>query len=452
MKKYLLAAFALLLAFGAQAQVLSLFTWEPGTGPSGHFTADIGPNGTSVGTLGNKRATGNGSPNALAPGSQLVPLACCANFCPAHSSCTNPVGYNLDFVVNPASATYFNRGSMTWRIDFNRRNNEAAANFFDRGTSLRFGTDCCGIVYIQYRVTQAASPFFESIGSPDPGTGGFTGGTEGETISSAGSNQWFTHTFIYDSISGIGEVWRNDQPTPRWSSAAIGKARPGQSLYWATAPAAYTIGRRCDGMGTGLTTFDNATVSAPVPTPVTLTYFRGSNHGYEALLEWETTSETNSKNFQIERFDPDKNEWSLVGVVNAAGNSASPKSYSYFDRNPHSGTNIYVLRQFDLNGSNRPAQTIEVYFDGFADRVLEVYPNPVSEGAQFNVRYESHEDCAANMSILNIEGQVVRSFKIDTYAGVNTYSFDTEGLPAGMYLFKTEIGSKSSTKKFVVTR
>ena len=185
---------------------------------------------------------------------------------------------------------------------------------------------------------------------------------------------------------------------------------------------------------------------------MTLTYFRGSNHGYEALLEWETTSETNSKNFQIERFDPDKNEWSLVGVVNAAGNSASPKSYSYFDRNPHSGTNIYVLRQFDLNGSNRPAQTIEVYFDGFADRVLEVYPNPVSEGAQFNVRYESHEDCAANMSILNIEGQVVRSFKIDTYAGVNTYSFDTEGLPAGMYLFKTEIGSKSSTKKFVVTR
>lgn len=341
---------------------------------------------------------------------------------------------------------------MTWRIDFNRRNNEVAANFFDRGSSLRFGSDCCGIVYIQYRVTQAGAPGYEEIGSPNPGTGGFSGGTEGETASNTGAGTWFTHTFIYDSVSGIGEVWRNDFGTPRWSSASIGKARPGQSLYWGGAPASYTIGLRTDGMGTGNTVFDNASVSAPVPLPATLNYFTGVNQGFEALLEWETANEQNNAYFQVERFEPETDEWVLVGRVNGSGTTNAPTKYTFLDRNPHAGTNIYVLRQFDLNGSQRPLKNIEVFFDGFGDRVLEVYPNPVQEGDYFNVRFESSADRIAQISITNLEGRVIRQLQHETYAGVNTLEFSTQDLPAGMYMFRIDVAGKNSVKKFVVAR
>lgn len=452
MKKIVLATLILLIGFSVKGQILSRFTWELGAGATAHYVADVGPNATSSGLNANRRASGNGSPNGLAPGTTLNPTFCCASFCPTHASCTTPVGVNTDFVVPEGTPGYFNRGSMTWSIDFCRRGNEAAGNFFDRGSSLRFGSDCCGIVYIQYRVTQAAAPGYEVIGSPDPGTGGFTAGTEGETASNTGGGTWFTHTFIYDSISGIGEVWRNDFATPRWSSATIGKNRPGQSLYWGGAPPSYTIGRRTDGMASTNPTFDNASVSAPVPLPVELLYFEGSNKGYEALLEWQTATETNNAYFQIERFDPEQNEWTLVGKVQGAGTTSSPYPYSFVDRNPHSGTNIYVLRQFDTNGSNRPVKSIEVYFDGFSDRVLEVYPNPVTEGQFFKVRFESATDRMSDISITNLEGRVIRQFQHDTYAGVNTLEFSTEGLPAGMYLFKVAIGSKNSVKKFVVAR
>lgn len=452
MKKIILATLILLCGLYVDAQVLSRFTWEPGSGATGHFVADVGPNAVSAGLNANKRASGNGSPNGLAPGTTLNPTFCCATFCPTHASCTTPVGVNLNFVVPEGTPGYFNRGSMTWAIDFCRRTNEVAANFFDRGTSLRFGSDCCGVVYIQYRVTQAAAPGYEIIGSPDPGTGGFTAGTEGETGSNTGAGTWFTHTFIYDSVSGIGEVWRNDFATPRWSSATIGKARPGQNLYWGTAPPNYTIGVRTDGMATGNTTFDNANVSAPLPLPVELVYFEGSNKGYEAVLEWQTSSETNNAYFQIERYDPDVKEWILVGKVQGIGNSSAPYAYSFVDRNPHAGTNIYVLRQFDHNGSHRPVKNIEVYFDGFSDRVLEVYPNPVTEGQQFKVRFESSEDRMTDISITNLEGRVIKEFQYDTYAGVNTLEFSTDGLPAGMYLFKVGVGSKHSVKKFIVAR
>lgn len=452
MKKLLLATLVLLWTFDASGQILSQFTWEPGAGPTGHHVADIGPNAVSSGTNSRKTTFGNGSPNGLAPGSSLNPIFCCTSFCPTHSSCTTPIGNDVDFVVPEGTPGYFDRGSMTWQIDFNRRNNEIAANFFDRGNSLRFGSDCCGIVYIHYRVTQPLAPFFRDIGT-STGQPGFTGSSPGQTFSNTGnSNEWFTHSFIYDSISGIGEVWRNDFATPRWSSTTIGEVHPGQGLYWGGAPPSYTIGLRTDAMATDCTAFDNATVSTPVILPAKLGYFKGKNIGYEAYLEWETQSETNNAYFQIERYEPEDDEIVVVGRVDGSGTRNEPMEYSIIDRNPHAGTNIYIIRQFDENGSQRPMGSVEVYFEGFGNRVLEVYPNPVKEGAFFQVRFESNEEKAIPMSIVDINGRVVKRFTRNVYAGVNTIDFSTDGLSAGMYFFKANIGSKRATEKFVVAK
>lgn len=452
MKNLLLAALVLLWATDSSAQLLSRFTWETTSGSNQHYVADFGPNAVYSGSGATRTAAGNGTPNGLAAGSSPSSGWCCPQaWCPL--SCT-PTGVDLDFRVPEASSGYFDRGSMTWQIDFRRQNSEIAANFFRRGNNFLFGSDCCGIVYIWYQVESASAPGYVNVGTPISAAGGFDAAVslDGETIGNTGNGNWITHTFTYDSISGIGEVFTSSNATAVWSSASLGQVYPGQGLYWGGAPGSYEIGTRADGMGTEATIFDNAEVSAPVVLPVKLNYFNGYGENNETRFEWETQTEINTDYFQIERFDPITSEWSLVGTVQAAGNASSTRQYSFVDRNPHAGSNVYTLRQFDKSGARRPMGSVEVIFSDFANRVLDLYPNPVSEGQSIFVRFESAQDTELKLDILSLDGQVVKQLSHSAYAGVNTLDIPMENLSAGMYFFRMEKGGKNAIKKFVITK
>jgi Concanavalin A-like lectin/glucanases superfamily len=90
--------------------------------------------------------------------------------------------------------------------------------------------------------------------------------------------------------------------------------------------------------------------NVPVSLPVTLTGFTATPHDNQAILQWETAQEENSNFFAIER-STDGHSFTTIGTVAAAGNSATPRDYSFTDLAPQQTNDYYRLRQTDLDGN-----------------------------------------------------------------------------------------------------
>jgi hypothetical protein len=73
--------------------------------------------------------------------------------------------------------------------------------------------------------------------------------------------------------------------------------------------------------------------------------------GDQALLQWQTAQEQNSRDFTIER-SADGSGFSPIGSVAAAGNSSSARNYDFTDASPLKGANYYRLKETDLDNKS----------------------------------------------------------------------------------------------------
>jgi len=85
------------------------------------------------------------------------------------------------------------------------------------------------------------------------------------------------------------------------------------------------------------------------PLPVTITGFTAVRSGNETVLQWQTATEQNSREFVIERSSDGKN-YTAIGSVEAAGNSQTLLNYAYTDPQPMPNSNFYRLKQVDQDG------------------------------------------------------------------------------------------------------
>ena len=94
--------------------------------------------------------------------------------------------------------------------------------------------------------------------------------------------------------------------------------------------------------------------------PIELTSFTAEKAGDDVRLEWQTASEINNYGFSIEaRFDS-KGEWESIGFVQGAGNSNSPKYYSFVHSAIKEEAVKYRLKQIDNDGQFSYSNEIEV--------------------------------------------------------------------------------------------
>lgn len=83
--------------------------------------------------------------------------------------------------------------------------------------------------------------------------------------------------------------------------------------------------------------------------PVRLMSFSGKQVENRVLLGWQTTFESNSDYFVVER-SADAKSFEALGRVASRGFSDSFQSYGFTDEAPLKGTNYYRLRQVDRDG------------------------------------------------------------------------------------------------------
>ncbi len=95
-------------------------------------------------------------------------------------------------------------------------------------------------------------------------------------------------------------------------------------------------------------------VGPPMPVPVEFTTFTAAVSGNEISLNWETSTETNNKGFDIERIQvtgSSSQEWEQVGFVEGKGTTTEEQKYSFTDKKVPAGKYTYRLKQIDFTGA-----------------------------------------------------------------------------------------------------
>ncbi|MHA4737805.1 T9SS type A sorting domain-containing protein [Dyadobacter sp. MSC1_007] len=178
--------------------------------------------------------------------------------------------------------------------------------------------------------------------------------------------------------------------------------------------------------------------------PVELAKFEGNLLDNAITLSWTTTEEAGSSHFNVER-SSDLLEFSILGRVNAKGNSGNTVHYNFVDRQPLSGNNYYRLRMVDLDGSSEKSRIISVA--NYANSVaFELLGNPV---VNKEIKFILKNDNPGNIRLSDMAG---RSIGFSLNRSGNTFTLTPKGIvPTGLYLLSLEKGKSAIlTKKVLI--
>lgn len=184
-----------------------------------------------------------------------------------------------------------------------------------------------------------------------------------------------------------------------------------------------------------------ATITFP-PLPVTLVDFTAAQMNQNVLLRWITAQETNSARFEIER-SIDGTRFEKIGSINAAGNSATRKEYSYVDNMVSDGVYFYRLKQVDKDGrfTLSGVVSISVKNTGFV-RLLQ---NPVRNELQLSVKGSTQQP---EVAIFDMTGKKLLQQRM---MNVPVISIDISRFKAGVYIVQIVSGNKKEAIKFIKT-
>ncbi|HUC81433.1 MAG TPA: family 10 glycosylhydrolase, partial [Flavisolibacter sp.] len=148
--------------------------------------------------------------------------------------------------------------------------------------------------------------------------------------------------------------------------------------------------------------------------------------GNTAMINWRTITETNTRQFEVER-STDGTQFSKVATVGAAGNSSTPKTYRSNDFLSVEGLYYYRIKTVDLDGKYYYSDVKTVVFSGANSFV--VGPNPFE--TFINI---SNLKGAKRVEVIDGAGRVFLSKVPNNQLSLQ---LQTGHLPAGLYYLRT---------------
>lgn len=251
---------------------------------------------------------------------------------------------------------------------------------------------------------------------------------------------------IITSLPTEGQLWYSVNGTPVQVTAtdiANGTLFPDPSLFSIVLTGSgYTSTKfeyaYVDAAGIVDPTPASYTISWQNPLPVTLISFNVFTEGQTANLKWATSSEKNSKGFEVQR-SGDAASWTKIGYTESQNsNGTSQLTYHFNDVSPLQGKSYYRLKMVDLDASFAYSRVVSIDIKG---EMVYVSPNPTSGTIKL---IKSNLSEVKKVELVNTNGQVVYKAKQITAEGINV-----KGLVGnGAYILRVNYadGSQSSHK------
>jgi Secretion system C-terminal sorting domain len=186
--------------------------------------------------------------------------------------------------------------------------------------------------------------------------------------------------------------------------------------------------------------------------PVELSFFTGVVNGAIVELRWRTETEVNNYGFEIER-SLENTDWKMIGFVEGSGNSNSPRQYTFNDVEVgQSGEYYYRLKQIDNDGTFEYSEVVTVILGIPQEYYLsQNYPNPFNPSTRIN--FTLPEMQLVNLKVYNVIGELVKEIVNEIKdAGSYSVTFDASNLPSGIYIYRLETASFSSSKKMTLLK
>lgn len=178
------------------------------------------------------------------------------------------------------------------------------------------------------------------------------------------------------------------------------------------------------------------------PLPITLLNFQGHLENAKAVLNWSTSSEQNSKNFEIEK-SADGTNYYKIGSVAAAGNSLSQKNYSFTDQKL-SPVNYYRLKMNDIDGRNRLSHVVVIRYNQ-ATQNIWVVNNPFNN--YIDLRF-AKPGAEVKLQLINVTGVIVSEKIIASPSGQIRWNLQSN-LGKGSYVIRAIADGQLFTSKVV---
>lgn len=176
--------------------------------------------------------------------------------------------------------------------------------------------------------------------------------------------------------------------------------------------------------------------------PITLMNFSGALKGNNVLLDWSTSLEINSKEFQIEKSN-DGITYRKLATVTAAGNSTISKNYNYLDIEA-TDLNYYRLQMVDLDGSTKQSNVVIVKNPGLSQTVSAI-TNPFND--YISMRFAKIPKGGVSLKLIDLSGKVISTGEVyNPLSSVVRFDYN-KALSQGIYILQvTNEGKQYSIK------
>ena len=183
-----------------------------------------------------------------------------------------------------------------------------------------------------------------------------------------------------------------------------------------------------------------ATYTSSGGLPIFLLNFTATKYTSTVKLDWNTSSEVNSKEFDL-LYSTDGIGWKTIATIAAAGNSSVARNYSYIHSNPVKGINYYRLNMKDIGSSSKLSEIRQATFSDPGG--VRIFPNPTTD----RIFISNNENSVFELvSIYSIEGKQLQQYSKFTSGS----SIDMSSFSPGMYLIKiTHKSGSTSTSRII---
>ena len=189
------------------------------------------------------------------------------------------------------------------------------------------------------------------------------------------------------------------------------------------------------------------------PLPVELSAFDATLDGDDAILQWETASETNNAEFEVQRIAGSAGQsWETITTLDGAGTTDEPQSYQFTDTAlPYAADSLsYRLRQVDTDGTESFSDAVVIARQVTDAELLPTYPNPVR--GQATVQFAVPEQQEVQLALYDVLGRRVQMVSDGPAEGRTEQQLDVSGLSSGTYFLRMQTDGHTETQRVTVVR